>query len=276
MKPNLLWEPILYNQNLLMCRPDYFRIAYQINPYMDISSQPDEAKLTPEYAALVAAHEAAGHTLEFIDPDPAWPDMVYTANVALVRGKKAVLANLPKERAGEVKLAKAWLQAHGYQTFDCPVLFSGQGDALPTGTGAVIKGRDWRSHPDSDKFVADTLGYEVIPVRSVSAQWYDIDLSIGVIKPGVIAVCLETLDDESQLRLAARRDLRIIPVNLEEAKRAALNLVSDGTTVIITTGVPILAAALRAEGLVVVERSIEQLWKGGGGIRCTTLALDAV
>jgi len=259
-----------------MCRPDYFRIAYQINPYMHTSSQPEAEKLAPEYAAIVAAHEAAGRKLHFIEPDPAWPDMVYTANTALIRGKKAVLANLPKERAGEVKLAGEWLRAHGFETFACPVMFSGQGDALPTGTGAVIKGRGWRSHPDSDNFVAKTLGYEVIPVRSVSAQWYDIDLSIGVVKPGVIAVCLDTLDDESQLLLASRSDLRIIPVSLEEAQKAALNLVSDGTTVTITTGVPNLAAALRAEGLTVIERSIEQLWKGGGGLRCTTLALDTL
>jgi N-dimethylarginine dimethylaminohydrolase len=265
----------MYNRDLLMCRPDYFRIAYQINPYMDTSSQPDPAKLVPEYAAITDSHEAAGRTLHFIEPDPAWPDMVYTANVALVRGKLAVMANLPKERAGEVKLAGAWLRAHGYETFDCPVIFSGQGDALPTGTGAVIKGRGWRSHPDSDTFVADTLGYEIIPVQSVSAEWYDIDLSIGIIKPGVIAVCLETLDQASQERLAQRADLRIIPVSLAEAQKAALNLVSNGTTVIITTGVPDMAAALRAEGLIVVERSIEQLWKGGGSIRCTALALDA-
>lgn len=266
----------MYNQELLMCRPDYFRIAYQINPYMHFSSQPDPDALAPEYAAIVASHEALGRKLHFIEPDPAWPDMVFTANVALVRGKKAVLANLPKERAGEVELAAVWLRAHGFETFACPVLFSGQGDALPTGTGAVIKGRGWRSHPDSDKFVADTLGYEIIPVRSVSAQWYDIDLSIGIIKPGVIAVCLETLDDESQELLASRSDLRIIPVSLEEAQNAALNLVSDGSTVIIKTGVPDMAEALRAEGMTVIERSIHELWKGGGGIRCTTLALDTL
>lgn len=265
----------MYNRDLLMCRPDFFRIAYQINPYMDTSEQPDEAALTPEYAAIVEAHEAAGRNLHFIDPDPAWPDMVYTANVALVRGKKAVMAHLPAERAGEVHLAAAWLEANGYDVMACPYLFSGQGDALATGTGAVIKGRGWRSDPQSDGFVAEALGYEVIPVQSVSPEWYDIDLSIGIIGPGLIAVCLETLDEASQLRLAARDDLRIIPVPLAEAKQAALNLVSDGTTVIMPKGAPKLAASLKAEGLEVVELSIEQLWKGGGGIRCTTLALDA-
>ncbi len=265
----------MYNQEILMCRPDYFRIAYLINPYMKMSSQPDPEKLAPEYAAIVAAHEALGRKVHFIDPDPAWPDMVYTANTALIRGKKAVLANLPKERAGEVKLADQWLQSHGFETFACPVLFSGQGDALPTGTGAVIKGRGWRSHPDSDAFVTEVLGYEVIRIQTVGPEWYDIDLSIGIIRPGLIAVCLETLDYQSQELLTSRSDLRLIPVSIAEARNAGLNLVSNGHTVIMTDGAPDLAAALRSEGLEVVTRSIEQLWKGGGAIRCTALALDA-
>jgi N-dimethylarginine dimethylaminohydrolase len=40
-------------------------------------------------------------------------------------------------------------------------------------------------------------------------------------------------------------------------------------------GAPKLAANLRELGFTVVELPITQLWLGGGGIRCTTLALDA-
>ncbi len=57
--------------------------------------------------------------------------------------------------------------------------------------------------------------------------------------------------------------------------RAACNLVSDGTTVIMPTGSPKLAADLEKAGLDVVQKSIEQLWTGGGAVRCTSLALDA-
>ncbi len=259
-----------------MCRPDYFRIAYQINPYMDTHIQPNARLVKAEFKAIVAAHIEAGRTVRFIDADPDQPDMTYTANVALIRGKKAVLGNLPAERAGEVAHARRWLEEAGYEVTDCPFLFSGQGDALPTATGAVIKGRGWRSDPRSDDFVRDTLGYEVIPVQTISDEWYDLDLAVAVIAPGVIAVCWEALDELSQDLLAARSDLQCIGVSLEEAQNFACNLVSDGQTVVMNDSGPQLAADLTARGYTVLTRPTDQLKLGGGGIRCTALALDAI
>jgi N-dimethylarginine dimethylaminohydrolase len=252
----------MYNRNLLMCRPDFFKIAYQLNPYMDVSKQPDHELLMKEYEAIVAAHVAAGRRVEFVDPVDGLPDMTYTANQALIRGKKAVLANLPAERAGELAYTKTWLQDNGYEVFDCPYLLSGQGDSLPTGTGAVIKGRGWRSDPKSDDFVREKLRY-------------DNDLVFGILKPGLIAVCFEALDAPSQELIRSRTDFETIEVNIDEARLGACNLVSDGNTITMMDKAPQLAANLRQLGFEVVELPITQLWLGGGGIRCTTLALDA-
>jgi N-dimethylarginine dimethylaminohydrolase len=265
----------MYNREVLMCRPDYFEIAYSINPWMDTHHQPDALILEREYDALIEAHEATGRKIHFLDPVAGLPDMTYTANQALVRGKKAVLGNLPPQRAPETGHTRRWLEANGFEVVDCPYRFSGQGDAVPTGTGAVIKGREWRSDPRSDDFVRDFLGYEVIPIHTVSDRWYDDDLVVGAIRPGLIAVCLDALDSDSQARLKDRSDLELIPVSLKEAEHYALNLVSDGTTVMLAEGTPNLASELQRRGLQVVTRNISQLKLGGGGIRCTTLALDA-
>ncbi len=113
----------MYNRELLMCKPDFFRIAYQINPYMDLSKQPDHDLLMQEYDAIVAAHIAAGRTVQFMDPVENLPDMTYTANQALIRGKKAVLANLPKERAGELDLPYTSYRA-GFRLVPCTELFA--------------------------------------------------------------------------------------------------------------------------------------------------------
>jgi N-dimethylarginine dimethylaminohydrolase len=265
----------MYNRDLLMCRPKFFRILHQINPYMDPRVQPNAKELKTEYNEIVESHLAAGRKVRFLDPAPDEPDMTYTANQALVRAHKAVLGNLPPERAGETKFMRKWLESAGFEVIDCPYRFSGQGDAIPTGTGAVIKGRQWRSDPKSDDFIKDALGYEIIPIHTVSDAWYDDDLVFGAIKPGLIAVAWDALDEASQKLLRARTDLQYIDVSLGEAKNFACNLVSDGRTVVMPQGGPRLAAELRRRGLTVVERSIAQLKLGGGAIRCTTLALDA-
>lgn len=258
-----------------MCRPRYFRIAYQINPYMNTAAQPDPRELKTQYADIVAAHINAGRTVRFLDPSPEQPDMTYTANQALVRGKKVVLGNLPPERAGEIELLRGWLTTAGYEVIECPYRFSGQGDCMPTGTGAVLKGREWRSDPRSDDFVHDALGYEIIPVQTISDAWFDNDLVFGVIKPGLVAVAWAALDEPSQIRLRARDDLEFIDVSLTEAENFACNFVSDGETIVMPEGGPTLARELRNRGFQVVERSIDQLKLGGGGIGCISLALDA-
>jgi N-dimethylarginine dimethylaminohydrolase len=265
----------MYNRNLLMCRPDYFEIAYTINPWMDPSHQPDALLLEREYDAIVQAHKDAGRTVQFMKPVPGLPDMTFTANQALVRGKTAVLGTLPPQRAAETIHTRHWLEAQDYEVIDCPYRFSGQGDAVPTGTGAVIKGRGWRSDPRSDDFIRDALGYEAIPIQTISEKWYDDDMVFGVIRPGLVAVCLEVLDADSQALIRSRPDLEIIPVTLEEASHFVCNLVSDGDTVILPTGAPRLEAELTHRGLKVVTRPITQLILGGGGIRCTALALDS-
>jgi N-dimethylarginine dimethylaminohydrolase len=172
-------------------------------------------------------------------------------------------------------LLRPWLEAHGFKVYECPYRFSGQGDCLPTGTGAVIKGRQWRSDPRSDDFIRETLGYEIIPVHTISDEWYDNDLVFGIIRPGLVAVAWDALDEVSQATLRARDDLEFIDVALGEAKNFVCNLVSDGETVVMPEGGPLLAAELQRRGLSVVEKSIDQLKLGGGAIRCTTLALDA-
>lgn len=266
---------VMYNRDLLMCRPTYFRIAYQINPYMDPSQQPDPRALKDEYKFIVSARVAASRTVRFLDADPDQPDMTYTANQALIRSKKAVLGNLPPERADEVGFLQPWLEAHGYEVIRCPYRFSGQGDCLPTGTGAVIKGREWRSDPRSDDFIREALGYEIIPIHTISDAWYDNDLVFGIIKPGLIAVAWDVLDEDSIRTLRARDDLEFIDVSLAEAKNFVCNLVSDGETVVMPEGGPELAAELEDRGLTVVQTPIDQLKLGGGAVRCTTLALDA-
>jgi N-dimethylarginine dimethylaminohydrolase len=261
------------NTHLLMCDPGHFRVDYEINPYMHIGIQPDLAAAVAEHQAITAAHLAAGRRVEFLTADPACPDMVYTANAAVVRGDRAVLANLPPQRKAETPHYRAWLADHGIDVVESPYLFSGQGDALSCGD-LLLAGYGQRSDERVHTILAKHLDYEVVPLRTVSAQWYDLDLAVAVIdNPHTLAYDPRALDEPSQRRLRGL-GLDLIEVFPEEAERFALNLVSDGTTVTMTTGAPKLAGELRSRGLNVVELDTTELRKGGGGVRCTALTLN--
>jgi N-dimethylarginine dimethylaminohydrolase len=104
--------------------------------------------------------------------------------------------------------------------------------------------------------------------------FYDIDLAVSILRKDLIAWCPEALMPESQERMR-RMPIEKIEVTLEEAMEAfACNLLSTGETVVMGSNAPQLKAAIEAQGLTVITVELEELAKGGGFIRCTTLTLD--
>ncbi|HEX5598398.1 MAG TPA: arginine deiminase-related protein [Micromonosporaceae bacterium] len=260
------------NTELLVCDALHFRIDYEINPYMDTEVQPDRAAAVAEHEAIVAAHQAAGRRVEHIASVPGCPDMVFTANAAVIRGNRAVLGYPPPERKAEMPYFHDWLLRHDFDVIEAPYPFSGQGDALACGN-LLLAGYGQRTDRRMHDVLAHELSYEVVPLRTVGPRWYDLDLAVAVIDQGTLAYCPKALDEPSRRRLQAL-GLDLIEVGVDEARRFALNLISDGTTVTMTRAAPRLAATLRARGLRVIELDTTELAKGGGGVRCTALTLD--
>ncbi len=289
------------NHTVLMSGADYFDDAAAINPFMDASVAIDRDQAAVEHDAIRTALHKAGIQVIKVAPPADCQDGVYTANWALVRGKKAVMASLPNARKGEEAYAEQVLKDLGKQIYHVPagLKFSGQGDALPCGD-YLFCGSGYRSDPEAQEFAAKTLGYERIQLRAVpkvgglfrkpvinaSSGWpdsffYDIDLALSVLRgptetePGLIAWCPEAFTTESQHTLRDFDGVDKIEVSLAEAKKAfACNLVSTGKVVIMSAHAPNFTAELKRHGFKVITPTISELAKGGGYIRCTTLTLD--
>ena len=261
------------NRHLLVSDVHNFAVEYQINPYMRLGDQPDQTAAQTEHQTIVEAHRSLGRKIEHIPSAPGCPDMVYTANAALVRGDIAIMGNLPQERRHEQPHFRAWLTNNGFDVIDAPYPFGGQGDALPCGN-LLLAGYDQRTDRRMHSFLARQLDYEVVPLRTADQRWYDIDLAVAVVQPPhTIAYYPEALDPMSR-RTIRSLGLDLIRVMAGEAKQFALNLISDGCAVTMTQDAPNLAAELRGRGLHVLELATTQLRKGGGGVRCTSLTLD--
>ncbi len=93
---------------LTMCRPDFFEVSYAINPWMDPSAwerNPDEFadRARREWDGLVTTFTDLGIEVEVQTPAPGAPDMVFTANSAVVLDGKALLARYldPERRVEE-------------------------------------------------------------------------------------------------------------------------------------------------------------------------------
>lgn len=285
----------LINQKVLMSGADYFSDQFAINAYMDSQVPVSIEKAMAEHADIQKALIEAGIEIVKVNPPEGCQDGVYTANWALCRGNKAIMASLPNKRKGEEAYAEQCLRDLGKEIIKVPagMHFSGQGDALPCGN-YLFTGSIYRTSPEVHAFLGDTLGYEVIslqtkPLRNFfgrgkaiinattgwpDSYYYDIDLALSVIRDDLIAWCPEAFMKESAARI---RSLPIgqIEVSLKEAKKAfACNLVSTGETVVMSAFAPKLKAELEKRGLKTINPVVSELGKGGGYIRCTTLTLS--
>lgn len=289
----------LINTSVIMSSAAYFSNEQPINPYYGEESISIE-KAKAEHDTIRRMLESAGINVTKVDAPSDSQDGVYTANWALIRGNKAVLARLPDARKSEEAWAESILRDHGIEVIYVPEnwKFSGQGDALPCGN-YLFCGNTYRSDESAQKFAAETLGFTRIQLRTMpqldangqevinaSSGWpdsfyYDIDLALSIIKGpsadslGTIAYCPEAFTPKSRETLSSLEGFEKIIVSETEAREAfACNLVSTGKTVIMSAHAPHLKAALEAHGLNVLTPEITELAKGGGYIRCTTLSCN--
>lgn len=278
-----------------------FSSEQAINPYY-FDSHTDTSLAQAEHESIHHALEAAGVKVISVPSPKESQDGVYTANWALVRGNKAILARLPNVRKAEEAYAKEVLTQLGKEVIEVPegLRFSGQGDALACGE-YLFCGSGYRSDEAAQKFAADTLGYIRVQLRTVpqlddngqpvvnaisgweDSFFYDIDLALSILKaptdtePGLIAYCPEAFTPESieVLEGLPKEKFELLKISLKDAKEGfASNLVSTGSSVVMSNHAPDFQAALEARGFTVYTPTIHELIKGGGYIRCTSLTLD--
>ena len=282
----------MINQKLLVSGAEFFADDFKINPYYG-GDAIDQAKAIAEHEAILACFKQAGIELVKVDAPENCQDGVYTANWAITRNGKAIMSRLPKARKAEEPYAKHQLQKLGYEIYEVPnnLLFSGQGDSLRC-SNYLFAGSGYRSEPEAQNFVADTLGLELVQLHTkpqlnpddtphinpetqhADSFFYDLDLALSIIDDHTIAYCPEAFDEESNKKITST-PVDKITVSLEECTEGfACNLVSTGKHVIISNRAPKFQAELEKRGLICLTPDVTELKKGGGYIRCISLWLD--
>ncbi len=270
MSTDLTW-----GRRLLMCPPTHFDVSYAINPWMDLSVTVDRARAQRQWDALVATYRAAGAEIELIDPDPALPDLVFTANLGIVDGATFVPARMRHpERQPEAGRAEDWFRAKGFAVrhLSDDVVQEGAGDALPFGR-ALVAGYSTRSCAGAYAELARIVGGRILPVELVDERYYHVDIAFTPLDSQSALVVLSAMDPDS-----ARRVTDLVPdlIELTTAEAAAFcaNSVAVGRTLVMPACTPRLERELRARGFEPVVVDVSEFLKAGGGPRCLTLALD--
>src|SRR4030095_14166519 len=164
-------------RRLLLCPPEHYGIEYEINPWMDRTRETNRALASTQWQWLRDTLQSLGGTLDFMEPQPGLPDMVFTANAGLVVGTKFIRSNFRHhERRGEAAFCEKWFSEHDFEVVRLPerLVFEGEGDALFSGD-VLFCGYRFRSDIQSHQWLGDFLKCLVISVELVDGRFYHLD-----------------------------------------------------------------------------------------------------
>lgn len=267
--------PLSWGRRYAMCAPEFFHVAYQINPWMHEEIAVNRDLAFTQWNNLVAALNEAGAEVELLTPIEGQPDYVFTANAGLVDGNSFIPASFRHpQRQGETPHATAWFQGRGFEIEPLPagLIHEGAGDALPF-NDVLISGYRTRSDAPSHAAVARLAHAQVRAVELVDPRLYHLDLTFCPLDARRAIVVPTAWDDHGQRVMRA-----LVPEPLVLEHDEALDFVANSIvvdkTIISPSSPPRVEQQLRQWGFEVVVVDVSEFLKAGGACRCLTLAMD--
>lgn len=255
----------------LMCRPTYFAVDYKINPWMDPTAPVDADLAIAQWERLVQTYQRLGHRVDFIDPLPGLPDMVFAANGAtVIDGTVLGVQFRYPERAAEGPAYLDWFATHGFDTHEAKCDNEGEGDLLLT-PDYLLAGTGFRTDLAAHAQAQELFGRPTVTLQLVDPHYYHLDTALCVLGgPAGVAYLPEAFSPGSQAVLR-RLFPDAIHASAEDAAVLGLNAVSDGRRVVLPVQAERLTARLVEAGYQTFGVDLSELLKAGGGPKCCTL-----
>ena len=279
---------LLAAPQLLMSPPDFFEVSYAINPWMDPTRWSlDARRLTQDarsgWAALKASYEALGARVTVKPAVPGLPDLVFTANCAVVLDGKVLLARyLKPERAGE--------EVHGRRLFEQlrssgevdslhqmppEVYFEGAGDAIfDAGRGIMWLGYGQRSCLQARATVAQVFGIPTLSLELRDPRFYHLDTCFCLLSGGEIVYYPPAFTEAGRAQIRAVSGEGLIEADSDEALQLGVNSVCIGRDVVMCHCSDATRHALTARGYRVQVVPLGAFNRSGGAAYCLTLKLN--
>jgi len=259
---------------VLMCSPSHYAIEYEINPWMKLRNRIVPARARAQWEALGRTLRSLGVRILTIPQKKGCPDMVFTANAGVVRGRTFIPSRFRyPQRRGEEPAFIRFFRRRGYRVEDAAKgrFFEGEGDLLPY-RDMLFGGFRFRSEIAAHERVAERLKRRLVALELRRPRFYHLD------------TCFLPLDERSALyypgafdaygRKAIRRFVENpIPVSPSDARQFACNGLRVGKSVVLNQASAALQRRLAALGYEIRETPMSEFMKAGGSVKCLLLKL---
>jgi N-dimethylarginine dimethylaminohydrolase len=274
---------------ILMTDPAWFDVSYEINPWMRPGVWRADARrhalaARAAFDALVRALKAAGAAVEIIDGAPGLPDMVFSANAAVVLDRRVLVGRFrPDERRGEeaqylaaFKTLKGRGLVEKVAQVPAGVFQEGAGDAIwDARRGQFWTGFGQRSDRAAGDAIAAFFGRPVVPLELASPRFYHLDTCFCPLSGGEVIYYPPAFTPAALAEIKARVPADwLIEASDEAAAALCVNAVSIGETIVMAKAPSSLRRILEARGYRLVEVDLNPFILSGGAAFCLTLRLD--
>ena len=264
---------------LLMCPPKFFSVAYDINPWMSRHVGYSAPEAQRQWDRLVETLGVAGDcVVECLEPAADVPDLVFTANAALITGNLAIMSSFRHpQRRKEQGLYRSWLAKAGFATtYLQQTFFEGAGDALfDRVRPQVYAGYGWRSERGAVTQLQELVGARVIPLLLVDERFYHLDVALCPLTSGHVMVYMDAFSSHAQQLLRSTIEPEyLIEIGIDDALAFACNAVEVGDAVVMHDATRGLRDRLFAAGYRVFCTDLSEFLKAGGSAKCLTLRLQ--
>jgi N-dimethylarginine dimethylaminohydrolase len=270
--------PNAARKRILMCPPDFFGVAYVINPWMTGQTARTDAEMARRQWTHLKETIERHASISLLPAREGLPDLVFTANAGLVKGQKVLLSRfLCPERRGEQEIDRAWFAQNGFKLIDPPsgAFFEGAGDALHDASRDLYwVGHGFRSDRDFAPLLEAALDTNAVELTLVDPRFYHLDTCLCPLPGGFVMYFPGAFDAPSREKIETRvPESRRIAVDEDDALKFCCNAVSLQNLAILNDASDALQRRLREAALTPVPTPLSEFLKAGGAAKCLTLEL---
>jgi N-dimethylarginine dimethylaminohydrolase len=296
-----------------MCRPTYYTVAYEINPWMRLTRQPNHRLAVKQWNILYRLlTQQLGAQVRLLPPHPSVPDLVFTANAGLAAGpptnwqfetesshrtrlstetvsahrtvrpvgggarRTLIRSNFRfPQRQREAPLVERYFRRAGYRIVSLPPRFDfeGEGDALWMGETLVF-GFRYRSTAPAHAHLARRLRTEVLPVELVDRRFYHLDTCFCPLNAST-ALWYPKAFDRYGRKVIERLVEDLVSVSERDAMRFVCNAIVVGRSVVLPGGFSqAVRRQLTRRGFRLYLVDLSEFLKAGGAAKCLVLRLS--
>jgi N-dimethylarginine dimethylaminohydrolase len=274
---------------ILMCAPEHFAVTYTINPWMDPTQWAQEAQslgmaARRQWTRLRKTLKSLGATIELVPPAEGLPDLVFTANAAVVMDGIALVANFrhperqPESAQYERSFRDLWARGiiRAVRTMPDNILLEGAGDCVWDSARQMFwTGYGPRSDRDAARVVSETFGLKAQPLELVNPRFYHMDTALAPLARGEVMYVPSAFSEDGLREIHARvAPEQRIELSDKDAAVFCANAVKIGDDIVMSSCSTTLRRRLEADGYRVHPTGLGAYHRSGGSAFCLTLRLD--